>query len=323
MSPLRLPERLSADPILARENQARARSWAMPFTMALYVCGLGGFALVMFSIVLSDAPDRRPSAIDMAEVAFLTSGLQLVLALLMVPALAAGAITSEKERGTLAMVMLGRLGARRVVVSKLASATTYLAMLVVIALPVMTAVYLYAGLGMTQLVITEAVVLTTSIGLAALAILVSSLMARTVTATLVSYVAAVVLWVGLALAAAVVLDFREPLNPAQAPYSSLHPVVLANPFYAVHAAVIGPSPAGAKAGHVVQLLLFRQGDPEGWGPVVQPWQLSVLANLALGAVCLVFATRKLDGHSLRAVLRRPVHLRRRPRTRAQVAPTGL
>jgi len=287
------------NPILEREALTRARSWTTPVTMTLYLCLLGAFALAMFSRAISGAPDKLPAAEDMANAVFLTVGFQLVLALLFVPALAAGAIAGERERGTLDMLVLSRLHPFDLAWGKLAAAVAYPVVLVVVSLPVMVAVFLYAGLDLGQLAITQVLTLVTAITLGAVATMLSAVSPSTVVATVGSYVSALGLYVVTALLGASL----SPDNKAR--LWDVHPLLFANPFHALKAATSAYEPAGASIGELFHRLFLKSGAPVPSGTVLQPWQLSALLQVALTAMCLVVTARVLSRR------------RRRPRRRAE------
>lgn len=281
-----------SNPIVMRELLTRERSWTTPITITLYLCLLGAFALVMFSRAVSGAPQRLPGAEDMASAAFLTVAFQLVLALLFIPPLAAGGIAGERERGTLDMLVLGRLRPFDLAWGKLLAAVAYPLLLVIASLPILLAAFLYAGLDLGQLAITQAVTVTTAVTLGAVATLLSSLSRTTVVATVTSYAAALGLYVATALAAAI----ASPESDAGT--WGAHPLVFANPFYALKAVTTAFSPAGAAVGELVQRLALRSGTPGSWGPVLQPWQLSIAGQAALTVLFVLGTKRVLSGSRL-------------------------
>lgn len=278
---------LCDSPILEREGQRRARSWRTPFTISAFVCLLGGFALLLFSLATSRAP-AGPAAADMANVAFLTVALQLVVALLVVPARAGSAIAGERELRSLDLLLVGRLGPRHIVVTKLAASLAYLLLLLVAAAPVLLAAFLYAGLDVGQLARCEALTVVTVVTLGSVALLLSALIDRPTSAVLASYGAGLALFVGTVLLGLVVQLDPPQADPGLSP--PVHPFVLANPFYAAHEIALGPLPGGTHLGQAGRLLTVRGGRASTWGPVVQPWLVSVGAQVAVAAGCLVAAT---------------------------------
>ncbi len=284
------------NPIVMREGITRARSLSTPITMTLYLCLVGGFAMAMFSRAISGAPNRLPAAEDMANAVFLTVAFQLVLALLFVPPLAAGGIAGERERGTLDMLVLGRMSPSELAWGKLVAAVAYPLTLILAAFPLLTAAFLYAGLDLGQLLIVEVLTIVTAVTLGAVATLLSTVSPSTVVATVTAYGAALGLYVVTALVGAV------PTLEGDGAGWGAHPLLFANPFYALKAVTTAFAPAGAATGELLQRLAFRGGRPSTWGPVVQPWQVSVVIQLIATALSMVVTGRLLSGRRLR---RRP------------------
>lgn len=124
---------LSQNPVLQHEllaNLRRPRAFLLLFA---YVALLGGVVLLAW-------PQQR--VVDMAQpvAAQRLVGLfffgQYLLASLMAPSFAAGAITGEKERGSLEMLLASPLRPGAVVFGKLLASLTHLAILMLSALPI-------------------------------------------------------------------------------------------------------------------------------------------------------------------------------------------
>lgn len=296
------------NPILVHEGRARARSWSMPVAMAVYVSLLGAFALVMFSLAISGAPDNHPSATDMANVAFLTLGFQLVLQLLIVPPLVADSIASEREQNTIETLLTGILGARNVVRFKLLASTALPLLLVVVAFPVLLAVFLYAGVGAADLLLAELVTIAAVMAIGAVSLAVGTMAPRSLSATLVAY--GVVLGIFVVLPLLGVVLHR---GPARLLSASVHPFVFANPFYVFHTLTLGPTPAGLDLGHLVGLLFQRHATASTWGPLVQPWELALVAQVLVVSAGIRLASwrlsqRRLAQSRMWRVLRQPLRV---------------
>lgn len=271
----------------------RSRSWGMPLGIVLYVGALGADALLQFSRAASNGPDSTPTAAGMVRAAFLVAALQLIVVFLAVPPPAASAIASERDRGMLDLLLLGRLSPRRLLWSELGAALAYRLLLFALAAPVLLAVFLYAGLGIGQFLITELLTLGVALSVGSVALLLSTVMTRSVGATVATYGLVFALRFGLITAGA--LASTAPLNPAPDAPPAVHPLVFATPFYALEALLTGPSPAGAHVGHLVGLLLRRDSDPASWGPLVQPWQATLVGMAAVTVLCMALATRVVAG----------------------------
>lgn len=260
-----------SNPIVEREAFTRARSWTTPVTMVLSQCLLGAFALALFSHAVSEGPGGLGRAEDVAGAAFRTAGLPLVLALLFVPAVAAGGIAGERERGTLDVLVLSRLHPFHLTWGKLVAAVAYPVALVFVSLPVLMAVFLYAGLDLGQLVATEAVTVVSAVAIGAVATLASALSPTTVLATVRAYAATLALYGGSALVSAIAAsDKRSRVGGA-------HSLLVANPLYAVRAVMTDIAPSGAS--------------PVQW---LQPWHGSVVVQILLTAACVAASTRRMS-----------------------------
>ena len=277
---------LSDNPILVREIRARAGSWSMPLAMAAYATALGGFALVMFAVTIARAPGGDPSPADMADVAFLTLCLQLLLHMLIVPPLVADSMAGERERGTLETLLTGVFDARNVVRFKLLAAVGFPLLLLVVGLPVLLAVFAYAGAGVWSLIVGELVTAVAVVAIGAVAIAAGATAPRALSATFITYAAVAALFVVLGLLGALLHHGSD-----RAVAESVHPLAFVNPFYVFHALVLGPSPAGLDVGHLVGLLFQRHATTSTWGPTIQPWTASVPALAVVVAIGLGSASR--------------------------------
>lgn len=297
------------NPIVEREARTRIRAWSTPVTITLYLCLLGGFALAMFSRATSGAPDRLPGAEDMANAAFLTVSFQLVLTLLLVAGLAAGAIAGDRQRGTLDLLVLSRLRPGDLFWGKLAAALALPLALVLLSVPVLVAVFLYAGLNLGRLALTQLVTVVAAVTLGSVVTLLSALSRSSVVATATAYAAAAALYLGTALVGTI------PSSGGGGGGWTAHPLLFGNPFYALKATTTAFGPAGAPLGELLDRLFLRGGTPATSGVVLQPWQLSIILQLAVAAGCALITSRLLSRRW------RSPGRRRRPGRRAE-SPAG-
>ncbi len=298
------------NPIVEREARTRIRAWSTPVTITLHLCLLGGFALAMFSRAASAAPDRLPGAEDMANAAFLTVSFQLILALLLVAGLGAGAIAGDRQRGTLDLLVLSRLRPVDLAWGKLAGALALPLALVLLSVPVQVAVFLYAGLDLGRLALTQLVTVVTAVTLGSVVTLFSALSRSTVVATVTAYAAAAALYLGTALVGTI-----PSSGGGGGGGWAAHPLLFGNPFYALKATTTAFDPAGAPLGELLDRLFLRGGTPATSGVVLQPWQLSIILQLALAAGCALITSRLLSRRW------RSPGRRRRPGRRAE-SPAG-
>ena len=175
---------LTQNPVLQHELLANLRRPRAFLLLFVYVALLGGIVLLAW-------PQQR--VIDMAqpEAAKRLVGLfffgQYLLASLMAPSFAAGAITGEKERLSLEQLLASPLRPGSIVLGKLLASLTHLAVLIVASLPIVMLCLPLGGVSPYE-------VLAAYVGMAAsvalfgmISLWASSYFGRTVAALVVSY----------------------------------------------------------------------------------------------------------------------------------------
>lgn len=289
-------------PLLAKDTLAQGRSWTTAGAVIAEICVLSGFAYVMFTVAFG--PDSLHRAL------FAVLAFQLAVTTVLAASLAAGTISGERERGTLEFLLLGRLRPFEIVAAKFTSSMSWSALLVVSAVPVLLAAFLHVGLGFGPLVATLLVTATSATVIGALALLISACARRTPVSLIGSYAGAVVFCLGTALAGLVVTPDTAGGAVLDVP-ADAHPVLFANPVYALYSSVTPGWETGSHVGQLAQLFFSSDGTPSSWGLVLQPWQLAVALQLVLTALLLSAATHVVDGLRTSAPRRR----HRRPSVR--------
>jgi ABC-type transport system involved in multi-copper enzyme maturation permease subunit len=132
----------------------------------------------------------------------LTVGSVLLLAFI-TPALTVGAISGERERRTLDLLLITRASALGLVSGKLLASLVYVLYLLAASLPAFALVYLFGGVPWPYLALALAVAAVTAVTHAALGLFLSALLRRTALASVVSYLLVLVLVFGLPFASVV------------------------------------------------------------------------------------------------------------------------
>jgi uncharacterized RDD family membrane protein YckC/ABC-type transport system involved in multi-copper enzyme maturation permease subunit len=129
----------------------------------------------------------------------LFGGLLLVETLLIVvlaPALTSGAISLEREKQTLDLLVTTPLSTLGMVIGKLVSALSYVFLLIIASIPLASLVFVFGAVGPDDLVRGYVVLFALAFGMGALGLFISALVKRTQTATVVTFVVVLVLVIG-------------------------------------------------------------------------------------------------------------------------------
>jgi len=132
----------------------------------------------------------------------LFSGLLVIETLLvavLAPAFTSGAISLEREKQTLDLLVATPLSSFALVAGKLISALAYVFLLILASVPLAAIVFLFGGVGPEDLVRGYLVLFAVAIGFGAIGLFVSALVRRTQVATVLTYLTVLALSIGTAV----------------------------------------------------------------------------------------------------------------------------
>ena len=134
---------------------------------------------------------------------------EALIILFLVPALTAGSISGERERQTLDLLLCTRLRPVDIVVGKLMSCLSTVFVMMVTSLPVLALVYIYGGLGITDLARLFLCLSVTTLFMGSISICFSAVVKRTTVATVLSYLAVIFVVAGTVLLLILVYHLYE------------------------------------------------------------------------------------------------------------------
>lgn len=184
------------NPILASSALRRMRSVRTLLIIGAYVLVLLAVVLAVMSpflhaeTIVIDNMDRGLTAYLLLMLA------QFALIVLVAPAMTASSIAGERERQTLELLLVTNTGSWRIVMGKLLESFAFIALLMVCSLPVVSLTMLTGGVSLGQILMGELFLLVCGFAAASVGVLCSSFMKNTVGATIVSYLALLVIGVG-------------------------------------------------------------------------------------------------------------------------------
>lgn len=226
------------NPVLMREARVRMRGWRAPALITLYVGLLGALAVLIFGVfVRTEGPTGF--APELGSMIYMVLAVaQLGLLVLAAPGLTAGAISGERERQTLDLLMVTRMTSFQVVIGKLLAAVGFALLLMFASLPIYGLLFLFGGFSLYRLGLTILVYLVTVLLLGSVGLYFSAVFKRTQAAVVASYGLAIGTIIASPILALFIYQvFRGPQNPPPA-----WGVILAyiNPLFGLAAAVGQP-----------------------------------------------------------------------------------
>ncbi|MBA2557039.1 MAG: ABC transporter permease subunit [Chloroflexi bacterium] len=122
--------------------------------------------------------------------------LETLLVLVLAPAFTTGAVSMEREKQTLELLVTTPLGTLAMVVGKLLSALTYVFLLIVASIPLASLVFAFGAVGPEDLLRAYLMLFALAFGMGAVGLFMSALVRRTQVATVLSYLVVLAVTIG-------------------------------------------------------------------------------------------------------------------------------
>lgn len=226
------------NPVFRKDLLTTLRMRRIGMVQLLFVTTLAG-------LVLLNWPHAGVLTLSMTRSDDLLLGLmlgQLIVLILAVPGVAAGAISGEREADTLTMLYATRMTAGRIVLGKILAALVFPGLLLGSALPFLGLLNFRGSLDANQLLMAYAVLIVTAVLFSTLSLTISAFCRQTGTALVLSYVIVLAVCLGVMVPAAIILD---QLSGPQA--TAVHSIRALSPVAAM-LSILRPQMAGDFSG---------------------------------------------------------------------------
>ncbi len=288
------------NPVLVKELRGQVRGARAFVMLTVYLGIMTCFTSVVYAAYSKTAstPGSVGAMAYAGKTLFSTVVLlEIALVAFLTPALAAGAISGERERKTYELLRTTLLPARRLVLGKLGAALTYMLLLILVAIPLESLAFVLGGVEAEELLLALVILVVTAFTVAALGLFVSSLTRTTLTATVITYAAVLVMTVGMPLLLGIVTVVGTsvflPLSSASVP--SWFEIVLTYLFYFL----LGLNPITAAVltetalvnDRSVWFMRFSLGYRSLWLP--SGWIVYTVFYLVVSVVLVVLTVRRV------------------------------
>jgi ABC-type transport system involved in multi-copper enzyme maturation permease subunit len=194
---------LTRNPIVEKEYRTRMRTWRSSCALMACVLIVGGIGWAIFALI-SGITNRygQSNAVNYGLVLFTVLLIfQEAVLTFITPALTAGAITSERERQTLDLLLSAPISAVGLLWGKLVGSMAYVVLVLLVLAPVFSLTLLFGGVALHQIVIGLAVTVVSALTMASLGLFFSTVFRRTIPAMVLAYITTFVLVVGVLIGA--------------------------------------------------------------------------------------------------------------------------
>ncbi|MFC9538564.1 ABC transporter permease [Lysinibacillus sp. NPDC056959] len=175
------------NPVFVKELKLRFRSFksfsGLMFYLAVLCIFIAGFLLITTGF--TGKGFFKPETSFMMFVVLTI--LQMALVLFITPSLTAGAISSEREKQTLNILLTTTQSSTQIIVGKLLSSVAFLVLMLIAGLPLYSLVFLFGGVSPSQLISIFLFYLLTVVAIGSIGVMFSTITKRTIVAMISTY----------------------------------------------------------------------------------------------------------------------------------------
>lgn len=294
---------LRLNPVMLKELRERMRGARSFAVISVYLGLMSAFAVLLFLI---NAPINLGLTTsvsgDLGRAMFNgIVGLQLLLIIFIAPAFTSGAVTGERERKTYDLLQITLLPRPSFIIGKLESALGYIFLLLLAAIPLQGIAFLFGGVTEIELALAFVILVVTAITLGTVGLFFSTLVERTLTASVRAYTLALAILIGVpALGGFALNPFNSAITGLGTGLRNVSPVVEAGLVY-LGAFLTSLNPLATALAS--QELFFNQRTIGFWSvtlsstgetiPLASPWISFTILYLVASAVLIVLAVRRI------------------------------
>ncbi len=178
------------NPILERELKTRMRTWKTPILLTVYLLLIG---MILTLILLSSnvTYGYRSQGFDPSIISTVYDVLvifQMILLMLIIPVFTATAISGERERQTLDLMLCTDISPWKILFGKISAALTFILLIIFASIPFISIIMLFGGVSIFDILKVVLYYMAAAFMLSTVGIFATTHFKRNITAIMMSYV---------------------------------------------------------------------------------------------------------------------------------------
>ncbi|WP_138206165.1 ABC transporter permease [Haloimpatiens lingqiaonensis] len=275
-------EKIKINPILRKETKVRMRTWRAPFLLAIYI-GILTFiaAFALFNTIFAQH-NQGFNYNDITTSYAVLAGIQFLLIAFIIPALTSSAISNERERQTLDLLLCTKLKPSSIIIGKLITSISQILLLIVSSLPVFSIIFLFGGISIKEIAQLLGYYIILAVTFGSIGMFFSTYIKKTTTSTVLTYGTILFLMLGTLIISAFYVSIKYRYNPN--PTIQRLPLMYFNPGAGFVSMVMEQFGKGSSIGipGIVKL-----------GPLPF-WAVNMIIDIIISVVMLSLSIYKLD-----------------------------
>ena len=290
------------NPVMLKELRERMRGARAFVVISIYLGLMSGFAVLLYLLQRGIVQDNGSAVTgELGRVLFRgVVGIELLLIVFIAPAFTAGAVSNERERKTYDLLQITLLPKPAFIIGKLESALSYIFLLLLAAIPLQSIAFLFGGISELELLLAFVILSVSAITLGTVGLYFSTMVDRTLTASVRAYTVAFIVTIGVPIALGFFINiFNNALNGTGTRVTD-SPIIEAGLIY-IGALLASLNPVIAALSS--QELLINQRELGFWTatlssdgstiPLASPWISFTIIYLVISTVLVVLAVRRM------------------------------
>lgn len=274
---------MNMNPVLLKELKVRMRGWRAAAMIALYLLVLASVAVfIMYTTYMNPYSATVGPQVSTGAYSVLAI-FQFILILFIAPALTAGAISGEREKQTLDLVLCTRLKPYSLIVGKLFASLSQIILLIAASLPVFSTVFLFGGISMLEILQLFGFYIVTALTMGCIGIFFSTYLKRTTAATVLTYGVVAFLTLGTLFITVIYLGMVYNMS-----YDRFFPLLYMSPVAGFSSLL-----ADQFGSNINAILGFRTTSAAAQN-MPQPWQINILVDLGLSALLVALSAYRIN-----------------------------
>lgn len=181
---------MQINPVIEKELKTKMRGWKAPALITAYLGFLFLVVIFYFLILYDDGYYGMRNIISEVAVSLYNTlaFLQLLLILFITPIITGGAISSERERQTLDLLLCTDFSALKIVIGKIFVSIAHVMLLVIASFPILGIVFLYGGVGITDILLLFVFYILVAVMTASVGVFYSTIFKKTIISIVLTYI---------------------------------------------------------------------------------------------------------------------------------------
>lgn len=281
-----IKSRFRVNPVLMKELKVKMRGWKAANLIGIYNLVLALLTIFIIKLTMNNNMGIVSSQNIFMTYAFMV-GAQFGLISLIAPALTAGAISGEREKQTLDILLSTTLSHWSIITGKLFASLSQVIILILSSIPTFSIIFLYGGIGVVELLQIFLFYIIMAITLGSIGIFFSTFVKKSTAANVLSYAFAVFLYLGTIFITIFYVQLVIMPTKLNTPYNQTFWLIYFNP--AVGLISLVANQFGQGVGQIFPGISLAKNQ-YGW----QLWQVNACIDMGMSALLLLLSAIKLN-----------------------------